>query len=246
MALLYTAAHSSCAPLASTASRLTFRDDSAYAPLAEVGQPQREVFRGRSASARGLRQSNTTGNLRMTDMRDLLSRPTKAQAADRGISGKRLIRPRSYSRKGWVIFAVGVAWTGSGALFLQGIEKSLCRNHLACAKRFMIASVRIKGDTMATQMSKSQLVERIATSTELSKRDVKNVMDTLTDVGHKELKKAGVFLLPGFAKFVVVKKPATKARKGVNPFTGEEMMFKAKPARKIVRARPVKAAKDAV
>jgi nucleoid DNA-binding protein len=55
-----------------------------------------------------------------------------------------------------------------------------------------------------------------------------------------------VFLVPGFAKFVVIKKPATKARKGTNPFTGEPMTFKAKPARKIVRARPVKAAKDAV
>ena len=46
--------------------------------------------------------------------------------------------------------------------------------------------------------------------------------------------------------FVVIKKPATKARKGTNPFNGEPMMFKAKPARKIVRARPGKAAKDAV
>jgi DNA-binding protein HU-beta len=99
---------------------------------------------------------------------------------------------------------------------------------------------------MPTQLSKSQLIEKIATTTELSKRDVKNVMDVLTDVGHKELKKSGIFLVPGFAKFVVIKKPATKARKGTNPFTGEEMMFKAKPARKIVRARPVKAAKDAV
>ena len=80
----------------------------------------------------------------------------------------------------------------------------------------------------------------------LSKRDVKSVIETLTDVGHKELKKNGLFLVPGFAKFVVIEKPATKARKGTNPFTGEEMMFKAKPARKIVRARPVKAAKDAV
>ena len=67
---------------------------------------------------------------------------------------------------------------------------------------------------MATQLSKSQLIEKIATTTELSKRDVKNVMETLTDVGHKELKKNGVFLVPGFAKFVVVKKPAVKARKG--------------------------------
>lgn len=99
---------------------------------------------------------------------------------------------------------------------------------------------------MATQLTKSQLIERIAKTTELSKRDVKVIMETLTDVGHKELKKSGVFLVPGFAKFVVVKKPATKARKGTNPFTGEEMVFKAKPARKIIRARPVKAAKRAV
>ena len=70
--------------------------------------------------------------------------------------------------------------------------------------------------------------------------------ETLATIGYKELKKAGVFLLPGFAKFVVIKKPATKARAGTNPFTGDPMMFKAKPARKIVRARPVKAAKDAV
>jgi nucleoid DNA-binding protein len=84
---------------------------------------------------------------------------------------------------------------------------------------------------MPTQMSKAQLIERIATQTELSKRDVKGVMDTLVEVGHKELKKNGLFLVPGFAKFVVIKKPATKARKGVNPFTGEAMTFKAKPAR---------------
>ncbi|MBN8969946.1 MAG: HU family DNA-binding protein [Afipia sp.] len=99
---------------------------------------------------------------------------------------------------------------------------------------------------MATQMTKSQLIEKVAGETELSKKDVKGVMESLTAIGYKELKKSGVFLLPGFAKFVVVKKPATKARKGTNPFTGEPMTFKAKPARKIVRARPVKAAKDAV
>jgi len=99
---------------------------------------------------------------------------------------------------------------------------------------------------MPTQMTKSQLIEKIATENSLAKKDVKSVLETLATVGYKELKKAGVFLVPGFAKFVVVKKPATKARKGINPFNGQEMMFKAKPARKIVRARPVKAAKDAV
>jgi DNA-binding protein HU-beta len=99
---------------------------------------------------------------------------------------------------------------------------------------------------MQTQMTKSQLVAKIAELQKLAKKDVKAMMEALTEVGHKELKKNGVFVVPGFAKFIVVKKPATKAREGTNPFTGEKMMFKAKPARKIVRARPVKAAKMAV
>ena len=101
---------------------------------------------------------------------------------------------------------------------------------------------------MAAQMTKSELIEKITAehSDTLTKKDVKGVLETLATVGYKELKKSGVFLVPGFAKFVVIKKPATKARKGTNPFTGEAMTFKAKPARKIVRARPVKAAKDAV
>jgi nucleoid DNA-binding protein len=141
-------------------------------------------------------------------------------------------------------------WIACGQLFYaknSGIPLKTVKKALQIPQaRLLSFGSESQGDTMATQLSKSQLIEKIATATELSKRDVKNVMDNLVDVGHKELKKNGLFLVPGFAKFVVVKKPATKARKGTNPFTGEEMMFKAKPARKIVRARPVKAAKDAV
>jgi DNA-binding protein HU-beta len=99
---------------------------------------------------------------------------------------------------------------------------------------------------MQSQMTKSQLIEKIAQLRELAKKDVKGMMEALAEVGYKELKKNGVFVVPGFAKFVVIKKAATKARKGINPFNGQEMTFKAKPARKIVRARPVKAAKMAV
>lgn len=99
---------------------------------------------------------------------------------------------------------------------------------------------------MPSQMTKSQLIEKISQSSDLAKRDVKTVLETMNEVGHRELKKSGVFVVPGFAKFVVVKKPATKERKGINPFTGEQTVFKAKPARKVVRARPVKAVKDAV
>ena len=99
---------------------------------------------------------------------------------------------------------------------------------------------------MAKLMSKSQLIQKVADEHSLSKKDVKSVLESLASVGYKELKKSGAFVLPGFAKFVVIKKPATKAREGINPFTKEPTMFKARPARKIVRARPVKAAKDAV
>jgi len=100
---------------------------------------------------------------------------------------------------------------------------------------------------MANVMTKSELIEAIAEQHEdLTKKHVKGVMESLAAVAYKELKKNGVFTVPGLAKFVVIKKPATKARQGTNPFTGEAMTFKAKPARKIVRARPVKAAKEAV
>jgi DNA-binding protein HU-beta len=97
-------------------------------------------------------------------------------------------------------------------------------------------------------MSKSELIQKIADkhSETVSKRDIKGVLETLAELGYKELKRTGAFVVPGFAKFVVIKKPATKARKGINPFTKEPTIFKAKPARKVLKARPVKAAKDAL
>ena len=100
---------------------------------------------------------------------------------------------------------------------------------------------------MAKLMSKSEMIEKIAAEhSELSKKQVKSVIESLATVGYKELNKNGAFVVPGFAKFVVIKKPATKERQGINPFTKEPTVFKARPARKIIRARPVKAAKDAV
>jgi DNA-binding protein HU-beta len=101
---------------------------------------------------------------------------------------------------------------------------------------------------MPSPLSKSGLIEAIAKlqTDGTSKRQVKSVLEAFVTVGHKELKKSGSFVVPGFAKFVVVKKPATKERKGINPFTKEPTVFKAKPARKVVRARPVKAVKDAI
>ena len=102
--------------------------------------------------------------------------------------------------------------------------------------------------TKKKTLTKSAILAAVseAIGEELSKKHVKQVVETLVAVGHKELKKNGMFVLPGFAKFVVVKKPAKPARKGINPFTKLEQTFAAKPASKSVRARPVKAIKDAV
>jgi DNA-binding protein HU-beta len=98
------------------------------------------------------------------------------------------------------------------------------------------------------KLTKSGLIDAIVQSVgdDTSRKQVKSVLEAVAEIGHKELKKNGLFVVPGFAKFVVVKKPARPARKGINPFTKEETVFAAKPASKAVKARPVKAIKDAV
>ena len=98
-----------------------------------------------------------------------------------------------------------------------------------------------------TPMTKTALINALVEESDgLTKKQIKGIVEALASIGHKQLKRVGQFTVPGFAKFTVVKKPAVKARKGINPFTGEEMMFKAKPATRVVRARPIKAIKDAV
>ena len=94
--------------------------------------------------------------------------------------------------------------------------------------------------------TKAQLLAAIAEDTDLSKQQVAAVFGSLEDLMHRHLKSrsAGVFNLLGLAKFSVVKKPAQKARKGINPFTKEETVFKAKPASRVVKIRPLKRLKD--
>jgi len=94
--------------------------------------------------------------------------------------------------------------------------------------------------------TKSEILNQIAKETTLSRKHVSAVFDSLNGVIKKSLRSHGLFTLPGLAKLKVVKKPATKAREGVNPFTGEKMMFKAKPASKKVRAMPLKNLKNMV
>lgn len=94
--------------------------------------------------------------------------------------------------------------------------------------------------------TKSEIMAQISKDTGLSKKQVGEVFSALNGVIKKSLRGAGLFTLPGLLKLKVVKKPATKAREGINPFTGEKTMFKAKPASKKVRAAALKGLKEFV
>ena len=96
--------------------------------------------------------------------------------------------------------------------------------------------------------TKSQTIGEIAERTGLTRREVTEVFDSMTALIKKDLGRRGpgVFTVPGLMKVRVVRKPATKARKGINPFTGVAMMFKAKPARNVVKVTALKGLKDMV
>jgi nucleoid DNA-binding protein len=99
---------------------------------------------------------------------------------------------------------------------------------------------------IAERQNKTQMLQQIADATELNKKQVQAVLDELTNIieGHVKKKGIGEFVLPGLLKITTVKKPATKARKGINPFTKEEVTFKAKPASISVKVRPLKKLKE--
>jgi nucleoid DNA-binding protein len=96
--------------------------------------------------------------------------------------------------------------------------------------------------------TKSEVFNHIASDTGLTRKEVGAVFESLGGMISKSLSSRGpgLFNVVGMMKIKVVKKPATKERPGVNPFTGEACIFKAKPARKVVKVQPLKALKDMV
>lgn len=94
--------------------------------------------------------------------------------------------------------------------------------------------------------TKSEILASVAETTELSRKQVAAVIEALSGLIAKNVGKKGpgAFVVPGLMKIIVIQKPATKAHKGINPFTKEEVMFKAKPARKVIKIRALKALKD--
>ena len=102
--------------------------------------------------------------------------------------------------------------------------------------------------TPSKVMNKSEIVSGISEQTGLTKKQVSSVFETMSGQIKKSLgrKGPGAYIIPGLMKIMVVRKPAVKARKGINPFTKEETIFKAKPARNVVKVRPLKNLKDMV
>ena len=96
--------------------------------------------------------------------------------------------------------------------------------------------------------TKAETFTYIADKTGLTKKDVGAVFESLNTLIKRDLRRTGpgAYTVPGLMKIKVVRKPATKARKGTNPFTGEPMTFKAKPARNVVKVLALKALKDMV
>lgn len=104
-----------------------------------------------------------------------------------------------------------------------------------------------RASAISEPLTKTQLLSELAGETGLTRREVGAVMDELSRIVGRHLKRrggAGQFTLPGLLKIKTVRKPATRARRGKNPFTGEEMMFKAKPARTMVKIQPLKGLKE--
>ena len=100
----------------------------------------------------------------------------------------------------------------------------------------------------AKPATKSEILSNVAEATGLSRKQVTSVFDALSGQIESAVGKKGpgIFSLPGLLKITVVHKPATPKRKGINPFTKQEQVFAAKPARKVIKIRPFKALKDMV
>lgn len=98
----------------------------------------------------------------------------------------------------------------------------------------------------AKRLTKSEMFSVLAQATNLSRSQVADVFAAFAAFAEKQVAAGHEVMLPGLLKITVVKRKATKARDGKNPFTGEPMRIKAKPASKQVRTRPLKNLREAV
>ena len=112
--------------------------------------------------------------------------------------------------------------------------------------RKVVKKTMSKAKATKKAFTKTEMMKHIAEEADLKRQDVSKVFDLLGGMIDSHVKKGSIghFNMPGLFKIMVKKKPATKARKGINPFTGEATTFKAKPARNIIKIRALKGLKE--
>jgi nucleoid DNA-binding protein len=137
----------------------------------------------------------------------------------------------------------------AGHTGLSPVRMRACCPYLFFYRSYFFMAAKKSAGASKKPPTKSEIYTQIADDTGLTKKDVAAVFESLSGQIKKNLGgrgAAGMFTIPGLLKMRVAKKAATKERMGRNPFTGEEMMFKAKPASKTVKVSALKGLKDMV
>jgi len=126
------------------------------------------------------------------------------------------------------------------------VKKPAAKAKRTTAKKAVAVKKRTPISVGRKPFTKSQFVAAICDHSGLARKDVVAVLEAVPEIISAHVRKGGpeIFSWPGLLKIQVVKKPATKARKGINPFTGEMMMFKAKPASRRIKIRALKQLKE--
>lgn len=125
-------------------------------------------------------------------------------------------------------------------------KKASIKSKRKSVKKKAVSKPVAKMPTVKDPLTKGGMIKALMSMTCLGRKDVVAVLDGLNSLIELHIKSRGPgkFVMPGAFKITVVKKPARPARKGINPFTGEEVMFKAKPAHRVVKIRALKKLKE--
>lgn len=131
---------------------------------------------------------------------------------------------------------------------MAGKKASAKLKRKSAVKKKVSKPVARKAPNIKDPLSKSGIIQALVDMTGAAKKDVKSIMESFHELIELHVKNRGPgkFVMPGLLKITVVKKAARPARKGINPFTGEETVFKAKPAHKVVKIKALKKLKEQV
>ncbi|GJM06926.1 MAG: hypothetical protein DHS20C10_06600 [marine bacterium B5-7] len=169
----------------------------------------------------------------------------KKTTAKRKTPAKKVAAKKTVAKKAVAKKTVAKKVVAKKAVAKKAVAKKAVAKK-SVAKKVVVKPKKLATSPIATQFSKSMMLAEITEFVGISRKEGAAFLEAMSSLIGRHIHKRGVgrFVLPGLLKIEVKVKPATKARKGINPFTGEEMMFKAKPARRVVKIRPLKNLKE--